>query len=81
MIGPCKSVDTSNTNNNVKLKLIKILNDGIHCLQCVHRENLYLYSYINHTNSVYFSEDVKNKLLVNNQYYNELLKKGKRIMF
>ena len=72
MIGPCISSDT---NNNVKLKLLKILNDEIHCLQCTHRKYLYTYSNINHKNPVLFSEDVKNELLESDQYWFKILKK------
>ena len=71
MIGLCIS---SHTNDNVKLKLLKILNDKIHWLQCTHRTYLYTYSNINHKNP-FFSENVKNKLLENELYWFEILKK------
>ena len=50
-MGPCRSSDT---DANVKLKLLKILNDETHCLQYTHREDLYLYSNIDHKNTVVF---------------------------
>ena len=73
--------DTNDTNDNVKLKLLKILNDEIHCLQCTYRKYLYEYFNIDHKNTVLFSEDVKNEILENDQYWFGLLKKEKEEFF